>query len=928
MTTTDRTAQTNVSLPRYWLRDCLWGLLLVVVTFLAYQPVWHAGFIWDDDAHLTAPALRSLRGLSHIWLQPGTTQQYYPLVHTAFWLENKLWGDAPLGYHLINIALHSLSAVLVATILRRLGILGAWFAAFLFALHPVHVESVAWVSELKNVLSAFFYLASLRIYIEFDAHRDRRAWGASLALFAMGLLSKTVIATLPAALLVILWWKRRSLSWKRDVKPLIPFFIIGVGAGLFTAWVERKFVIAGDLHDFGLTFLQRCIIATHAVCFYVSKLIWPTDLTFIYPRWNIAHPSVNSLIFPTAVLFSLAGGLIWAHRGFRAPLAAMLFFIVTLFPALGFFDVYPFLYSFVADHFQYLASLGVIAGFSAGAAQIAQPRKILVWTMELGLTALMAALTWRQGAMYSDVETLYRETIARNPRCFLAYNNLGLGLLQNGHISNAIIYFRRALEIKPDYGKAHNNLGNALTKIGEVDDAIDHLQKALQIRPSDPEVQNNIALAFLQKGQVNDAVDHFRAALQIRPRLAGAHYNLGNIFLQKGQLEEAIAHFQAAIETGGEFPEAQYNIGNAFLQEGEADKAISHLSRAVQLNPNYAEAHNNLANALISKGQVTDALAHYRKALEIKPQYADAHNNFGYALLQKGEIDLGIEQFLEALEIAPNSAEAHNNLGIVLAKGGDLDQAIRHFRDAAESRLDFHSAQRNLARALFQKGQLDEAIRWYDQVLNTSPEDVECQSDVGIALAQLGKADEAIQHLEIAVRLRPADPSRYKLLAIALAKFGRMEDAISQFESALQIEPKDANIENGLGKALLQSGRESDAILHFRYALKIDASLIDSLNNLAWVLATTVNASLRNGREAVELAERARSLTPNNPIVGGTLAAAYAESGRFPEAMATARKALQLAEVQGNIRLAETIRSHLKLYKRNIPIRSNDRSGD
>ena len=301
-----------------------------------------------------------------IWFELGATQQYYPLLHSAFWVEHNLWGDATLGYHLVNILLHAAAAVMVALVLRRLSVPGAYLAAAVFALHPVHVESVAWITELKNTLSIVFYLGAVLSYLAFDRTRKTRWWLGALGLFVLGLMSKTTAATLPAALLVIFWWQRGRLSWQRDVRPLAPFFVLGLLAGLLTAWVERK-LIGAEGAAFDLTIVERCLLAGRAIWFYLGKLFWPTELIFIYPRWQVSQAVWWQYLFPAAALLLLAG--LWAlRRRCRGPLAGLLFFVGTLLPALGFCNVYPFLYSFVADHFQYLASLGPITLAAAGVA--------------------------------------------------------------------------------------------------------------------------------------------------------------------------------------------------------------------------------------------------------------------------------------------------------------------------------------------------------------------------------------------------------------------------------------------------------------------------------------------------------------------------------------------------------------------------------
>ena len=318
--------------------------LLGVATFLAYRPAWHGAPVWDDAAHMTRPQLRPLDGLRRIWLEPGATQQYYPLTHTAFWVQSRLWGDETLGYHLVNVAFHLATSLLLFALLRRLEVPGALLAAAVFALHPVHVESVAWITELKNTLSGALFAAAALAYLRFDEARRKRAYALALALFVLGLLAKTVVAVLPAALLVAFWWRRGRLEPRRDVLPLVPFFALGLAAGLVTAWVERQYVIGGLAVHFGLGAKERLLLAGRAIWFYLGKLVWPAELVFLYPRWDLGRPAWWAFLFPAGALLLLVAA--WALRKkWRGPLAALLFFVLALLPALGFVDVYPFRFS-------------------------------------------------------------------------------------------------------------------------------------------------------------------------------------------------------------------------------------------------------------------------------------------------------------------------------------------------------------------------------------------------------------------------------------------------------------------------------------------------------------------------------------------------------------------------------------------------------
>src|SRR5437667_5004478 len=346
------------SVMSWWKREWFFCLIVAMVTMLAYQPAWHGGLLWDDDANIATPELRSLDGLRRIWFVPRTTQQYYPLLYSSSWLQERFWADSPTGYHLVNLLLHIGCVVLVLRILRLLRIPGAELATIVFALHPVNVETVAWITERKNTLSGVFGLAATLCYLKFDGSRSRRSYALALGLFLLGLLSKTAIVTLPLALLVIFWWKRGAISWRRDVVPLIPFFFLSAAAGLMTWWVEYV-NIADRARTLDLSLVDRCLIAGRAFWFQLGKVLWPSNLMFVYSRWEINAAVAWQYLFPLAVLGLL--GILWSLRRWsRAPLAGVLVYIFLLLPSLGFLNIFFFIYSFVADHWQYLACLGII----------------------------------------------------------------------------------------------------------------------------------------------------------------------------------------------------------------------------------------------------------------------------------------------------------------------------------------------------------------------------------------------------------------------------------------------------------------------------------------------------------------------------------------------------------------------------------------
>jgi tetratricopeptide (TPR) repeat protein len=644
-----------------WPPLLLWAAL-VVVTAAAYYPAWYGGRLWDDDAHLTQAALRSVDGLRRIWFDVGATQQYYPVLHTVFWLFHRLWGDHTLGYHVANIILHATTAALFAVFLRRLAVPGAAMAAFIFALHPVHVESVAWMTELKNTLSGALYLTAALRLLRFDRTREGSPYVTALIAFVAALLSKSVTATLPAAMLVVYWWERGRIRWRQDVVPLVPFFALGIAAGLLTAWVERTHVGAeGAAYDF--TVVERVLIAGRAIWFYLSKLVWPAPLIFVYPRWNVSQAIWWLYLYPAGVIALLAACWTVRHR-WRAPLAATLFFIGTLFPALGFVNVYPFIFSFVADHFQYLASLGIIALAAAGLSIVLRPRPMLR-VLPVVLVIVAGALTWQQSRQYADAVTLYRATLEANPAAWMAHVNLGWETLRSipapdegpepdahrAPLEQAETHFRAALRIKQDIPEAHNNLGTALMRLGRLDQALAAYRQALALMPGSFDIRHNLGLLLERMGQYEEAILHLREAIRIDPARAEAHVTLGNALQSLGRLEEAAAAY------------------------GEA----------IRLEPADARAHLNLGTALGRLGRTDDAARALQEALRLNPHSLDARRNLGIALLRTGRTEEGLALFRDAVRLSP-SASTNFDLGLALESVGRYDQALSALREAA--RLD------------------------------------------------------------------------------------------------------------------------------------------------------------------------------------------------------------------------------------------------
>ena len=501
---------------------------LLVLALLVVSPAFGGGFLWDDDDYVTENENhRSLAGLGRIWFEPTANAQYYPLVYTSFWIETRLWGLNPTGYHVVNALLHGLACVLLWRLLERLGLGSAralsraWLVAALFAVHPVCVESVAWITERKNVLSAVFYFGAALWLLRFDppqreggapgegAARSWRAWGVALALFTGALLSKTVTSTLPAAFLVVLWWKRGRLA-RRDVVAMLPFFALGVALGLQTAWLERNHAGAETV----LQPLERVLLAGRAPWFYASKAVAPLDLSFVYERWEL-DPASAQWLFPLATLALLGGAWALRERAGRGLLATLLLFGGALFPCLGFFDVYPFRYYWVADHFQYLALPPLLAllvsAAAAGVARIPRAERYapLLAALWIGVLAFFA---WAHAHVFREREVLWRSVLDLNPSAWIAHHNLGVVVSERGALEEGAGHLLEAIRLRPHDEVQHGNLDLALTRLVEFGTR-EEARRALELRRAFAELLE-------RSGQGAAAARERRRARAIAARLA------------------------------------------------------------------------------------------------------------------------------------------------------------------------------------------------------------------------------------------------------------------------------------------------------------------------------------------------------------------------------------------------------------------------
>jgi tetratricopeptide (TPR) repeat protein len=556
------------------------------------------------------------------------------------------------------------------------------------------VESVAWIAEQKNTLSTVFYLGAALAYLRFDAQRRTSQYLAASGLFVLALLSKTATATLPAALLVVIWWQRSRLGWKRDVLPLLPWFAIAALAGFVTVVVEQR-LTAGFQAAFALTAIERGLLAGRIIWFYLLKVVWPAHLTFFYDRWTVDAEVWWQYLFPLTVV-AVAASLWLATRLTRgsmartaaASLAAFLLFGGTLFPVLGFFDVEWFVFSFVADHLQYLANLGVVVALSAGltraAGQVPHLPRQLTPALAAILVAVLGVLTWRHSARFADSVTLYGHAVALNPDSALTHNHYGVALARiPGREPEAIAQFGAALRINPDAAEVHENLGATLMRIpGRLAEAIPHLEMALQLKPGLTTVHAKLGMALSQvPDRRPDAIAHLRAALRHEPRNPNLHDYLANALAQTADgLPEAIAEYGTALRLKPDYAGAHFDLGKALARTpGRERDAITEYEKALSLDPRLAEAHFNLGNALLkSPGRRSEAIAHFEAALRLRPEFTEAHTNLGTALAGiPGRLPDAIGHFEAALRITPDFAPALNNLRNARQLLGELSDPPR-----------------------------------------------------------------------------------------------------------------------------------------------------------------------------------------------------------------------------------------------------------
>jgi tetratricopeptide (TPR) repeat protein len=663
------------------------GLCLILLTISVYARVWNHEFNFDDRPYITdndhVQAGMTFEGVA--WAFTFNDVGYWhPLTWLSLMFDSQIYGLNSKMYHLNNLLFHTINTLLLFLLLKRMT--GAlWRSAIvagMFALHPLNVESVAWVTERKNVLSTLFWMLTMWTFVHYVERPKLNKYLLVLLFFALGLMAKPMVATLPFVLLLLDYWPLRRFQFGKsdDKRPQInkstifsfskspSFLLIMEKVPLIAISALCIYLSSLSARHFGIVISTDLVpmklrIANALVSYvsYIGKMIWPQDLSIFYP-----YPSslpIWQSVGAGLLLVCISVMVILVARRYQYLAVGWLWYIGTLVPVIGLMQVG--LWPAMADRFTYVPLIGLFIMVAWGVHDLSvrwRYRSIVLAILTGAVLSALITRTWFQLHYWQNDIKLYKHALEVTTNNFVMHNNLGLHLLEQRRFEEANYHYYEALRINPHYVKTHYNLANALGNQGKIDEAIMHYKKALQIDPKHVNAHNNLGLVFAEQGKLNEAIGQYAEALRIRPDHLGAHNNMGMALLKKGKLKEAIGHYEEALRIDSNSAEAHNNLGDALSRLGKVKDAIIHFNEALKAQPDNDNIHYNLANALVRQGKIGKAIMHYKKALQINPNHADAHNNLGIAYAQIGKIDEAIDHFTAALRSRPNFRNARSNL--------------------------------------------------------------------------------------------------------------------------------------------------------------------------------------------------------------------------------------------------------------------------
>ena len=659
-------------------RTILACLFLLVATFVVYYPVQNYDFVNYDDTVYVYKNRHVQNGLtwdSLSWaLKTKHASNWHPVTWVSHMLDCQFFGLKPGWHHLSNLIFHITNTLLIFLILLSMtgNFWESTFVAGLFALHPLHVESVAWVSERKDVLSTLFFLLTIWSYIRW-VKRPKTTWYLLvLFLLALGLMTKPMVVTLPFVLILIDYWPLKRLeidpsdatriqiwqSFQKLFLEKVPMFVLVALSSAATFYAQEHGGSVASLDNIPLT--DRVGNAAVSYVTYIIKMIYPSQLAVLYPYpktlpWWQVTGALLLLVLTTFLAFKVVRKVPYFTVGW-------LWYVGTLVPVIGLVQVGN---QSMADRYTYIPLIGIFIIVAWGIPELTSSlpgkKKWLATAAAIVLSVLMA-LTQKQIQYWKNSITLFTHTLEVTSNNLIPHYNLGVALAKKGQTDNAVEQYLKAIRIKPDYADAHNNLGFALFNKGQTDNAIKQYLEAIRIKPDYVDAHNNLGFALFNKGQTDNAIEQYLKAIRIKPDYENAHNNLGVALAKKGQTDNAVEQYLKAIRIKPDYADAHNNLGVALAKKGQTDDAIKQYLEAIRIKPDYVDAHYNLGNALLDKGQTDDAIEQYLEALHIKPDYVDAHNNLAAAFFRKGNVELAIRHFKKAIQINPNHVDARNNL--------------------------------------------------------------------------------------------------------------------------------------------------------------------------------------------------------------------------------------------------------------------------
>ena len=940
-----------------------WLVLLAATAIVAavvavYINSFSGAMVLDDHTWiLENPAIRNLSSIGELVLpRNGEVVGGRPLVSLSLALNYALGEENPFGYHLVNVLIHALSALVLFGIVRRTLMLPtlrdrfgsaatplALAVALVWSVHPLTTAAVTYIIQRTESLMALFYLLTLYCVIRgaiaaASASAARRLWYvAAVVNCLLGMVTKEVMFTAP---LVVLLYDAMFLagSLKAALKERLGLYASLAAtwlSGLLLLWITNFHAGTTGMAVREFTWLTYLETQPGVILHYLQLAFWPVGLCLDY-SWQPAE-TIGQIVVPGAIVVVLLAltvvGLVK-----RSPLGFLgaAFFLI-LAPTSSFVPIKDAAF----DHRMYLplaaltalVVLGAYAAWNQLRSRGEEPGPgdgaIQRWVPVAVLAAAAVILGWatiERNKDYRTEESIWRDVIAKRPDNWRAYASLGHEAEQNKRISEAIEFFEQALKLNPRDAQSQLALGNALLGQGRIEEAIDHDQLALNLEPQSAKVQNDLGAALLRRGSLNAAAVHLQKALELDPSFAEAHSNLAGLFVTAQQYDDAIKHGEAALALQSNLADAHANLGLAFLAKEQFDPAILHLRAALNINPGLIVLESKLAIALAGRGRFDKAIDLLVKDLERRPNDVEARFRLANLYDKNHQLESAAAGYRKVLELNPKYLAAHLNLAAILEQQGQLDEAISHFNDWLDANPNDAKVHVRVADLYIRQSNVRKARDEYRTALAIDPRNAGAHKSLASCYIQLGQPDEAIEQFQSVVELTPNDAAAHNDLAVLLGRKGRQNEAKEHFEKAAALDPKNAEAHYNLGMIYYSRGKGADAAAQWRAAVRLQRNQVAYLRPLAWLLATSPDVAVRDGAEAVKLAERAVEMKPLDPNLIGTLAAAYAESGQFPKAVDNAERAMELAMKDSNFSLAEELTDKLKLYRSSTPFREKPRS--